>query len=86
MAIELISCVSTTADSILLIIFILISILLIVMGMVSRIKFIGLFGSIMLFITSWYLFACIFIFALALMFFSFLFFIFFVVMKEKEGN
>lgn len=74
-AFSLTECVSTNAQAMLLGFFILLALFFIFFGIAVKLGFIELFGSILLFIISLYIFQCIFILALAFMLLAFLFFI-----------
>lgn len=71
-------CKTDTGSVLLFSLFILISFTLIIIGMGSRIGFIGVFGSIMLFVLSWHISPCIAVFGTALLLLSVLLFFFFI--------
>ena len=66
--------------------FMLIALFLITLGLTTRIGFIGIFGSLMLLITSWYVVACIQIFATMLVWLSVSLMIFFTMRGFIAGN
>lgn len=81
-------CSSGITDSILLAFFIFISLIFIAIGFATNIGFIGLFGALMLFISSWFIAPCINIFARAITLLSMLLFMHFILrgIKREDGN
>ncbi len=71
-------CRTDTGSVLLLALFFFIAFALIFMGIQTNVGFIGLFGSVMLFILSWFIFACIQILATAIFFFSLVLLFFFI--------
>lgn len=72
-------CNTETGATFLMIMFFTIAFVLIIIGIMANIGFIGFFGSILLMILSWFLFACIAIFAFILILLSLVLMIFFVI-------
>lgn len=72
-------CASSTGSVVLLYLIPTIAIFFIVMGLISKIGFLGFFGSIILMISSWFIGSCANIFGLILALFSFVLIIYFAV-------
>lgn len=77
-------CSTDISDAMLLSFFIILSLIFILIGFLFIMNFVGLFGSMMLFISSWFIAPCINIFATAITLLSMLLFIHFVIRGYKR--